>query len=122
MINPGRISSFAYERWFQSTVWDDSFWLAKAYWKRITLVALVGLGIGAAYARWHPQEYVSRATVRFIPPQVGQNYVTSNMAMQVEQRIFAVAQLVNSRLTATQLIEQFNLYSQKRLLYPIADL
>jgi tetratricopeptide (TPR) repeat protein len=122
MMNPGRIGSFAYDRWFQSTVWDDSVWLMGAYWKRIALIGLIGLGIAAAYVRWHPEEYVSHATVRFIPPQVGQSYVTSNMAMQVEQRIFAVTQLVNSRLTATQLIESFNLYPQKRLLYPIADL
>ncbi|MEO5923965.1 MAG: tetratricopeptide repeat protein [Bryobacteraceae bacterium] len=122
MLNPGRIGGFAYDRWFQHTAWDDTAWLAGAYWKRIAALALIGLAAGAAYARWHPEEYVSRATVRFIPPQVGQTYVASNMAMQVEQRIFAVTQLVNSRLTATQLIESFNLYPQKRLLYPIADL
>ena len=118
----GKYSNFDYQRWFQTTAWEDGRWLLAAYWKRIAVLTILGVAAGAGYTRWHPQEYVSRATVRFIPAQVGQNYVTSNVAMQVEQRIFAVTQLVNSRLTATQLIETFGLYPQKRRFYPGADL
>ncbi len=72
MLNPANFQLRLTTAGSKRTVWDDTVWLVSAYWKRITLVALVGLIVGAAYVRWHPEEYVSRATVRFIPPQVGE--------------------------------------------------
>jgi predicted Zn-dependent protease/uncharacterized protein involved in exopolysaccharide biosynthesis len=122
ILDFGSARGLTLDRWASSTMVQDAHWLLKAYWKRIVFLALTGLAIAYGYNRWSPQEYVSRAAVRFIPPQVSENYVASNVAMQVEQRIFAVSQLVNSRLTATQLIEAFDLYPQKRRFYPVADI
>ncbi len=118
----GQNRAFDVQRWMESTSLEDCQWMLRAYWKRILFCSLAGLALAAVYNRWSPQVYVSQATVRFIPPQVAPRYVTSNVAMQVEQRIFAVTQLVNSRLTATKLIETFNLYPQRRRFVTIADL
>jgi predicted Zn-dependent protease/uncharacterized protein involved in exopolysaccharide biosynthesis len=118
----GQNRAFDFQRWVETTSMEDCKWLLREYWKRILLLTLIGLGASVAYNRWSPEVYVSHAMVRFIPPQVSSDYVTSNVAMQVEQRIFAVSQLVKSRLTATKLIEAFNLYPQRRRFIPIADL
>ncbi len=122
ILGYGQHQKFNYERWLSTSLLDDGRWLLRAYWKRIALFTLLGLAAAVAYTRWNPPEFVSRATIRFIPPQVSENYVSTNVAMQVEQRIFAVSQLAHSRLTATQMIEAFNLYPQRRKLYPVADL
>ena len=118
----GQQQKFNYERWLSTSVFEDGRWLLGAFWKRIAFFTLLGLAAAVAYNLWNPEEYVSRATVRFIPPQVSETYVTSNVAMQVEQRIFAVTQLAHSRLIATQMIEALNLYPERRKIYPIADL
>lgn len=118
----GQNRAFDVQRWVETTSLEDCKWMLRAYWKRILFLTLIGFGASVAYNRWSPEVYVSHATVRFIPPQVASHYVTSNVAMQVEQRIFAVTQLVKSRLTATKLIEAFNLYPQRRRFIPIADL
>src|ERR1700737_146254 len=112
----------AYEGWAARTLQQDALWLLRTYWKRIVVFSLIGLSLAAVYSHWSPEEYLSRATVRFIPAQLSESYVASNVAMQVEQRIFAIDQLVDSRLTATQLIETFGLYPQKRRFYPVADI
>ena len=118
----GKNQKFEFERWLASSLIEDGPWLARAFWKRILFFTVMGVAAAVAYNHWSPQDYVSRATIRFIPPQVAETYVASNVAMQVEQRIFAVTQLASSRLTATQMIESFGLYPQRRRFYPIADL
>ncbi len=118
----GKSHKFNYERWLTSMMLEDGRWVAGTFWKRIVVFMLIGLGAAAAYNRWSPQEYVSRATVRFIPPRVADAYASSKESMQIEQRIFAVTQQATSRLTAAQMIESFGLYPQRRRFYPIADL
>ncbi|HVP00747.1 MAG TPA: tetratricopeptide repeat protein [Bryobacteraceae bacterium] len=118
----GRTHKFDYERWITNSMLEDGRWLVRAFWKRIALFACIGLGASAAYNHWSPQEYVSRATVRFIPPQVADAYASPKESMHIDQRIFAVTQQATSRLTAAQMIEVFGLYPQRRRFYPIADL
>jgi tetratricopeptide (TPR) repeat protein len=114
--------SFSIQRWVEAACLADLVWVLLTYWKRLVFFACLGLVAAFVYSKWSPQEYVSRATVRFIPAQVSESYVTSNVAMQVDQRIFAVIQMLRSRLTATQMIERFALYPQLRRFYPVADL
>lgn len=94
--------------------------LRKHYW-----IVLAGLLLGAlagtALIYWRPDQYASRAQIRFIPPQVAERYVTPNLSMQVEQRVYALTQLLRSRLTATRLIESFGLYPERRRFLPVAD-
>lgn len=113
---------FALNAWMEAAWLDDARWVVRHYWKRITFLTLLGLGLAVAYLHFNPDTYVSRAEVRFIPPQLADRYVHPNVAMQVDQRVFALAQLVGSRLTATKLIERFGLYPERRRFFPIADL
>ncbi len=113
---------FAIEQWIQVAWLDDTRWTMRHYWKRILFLTLLGLGISAIYLRWNPDTYLSKAEVRFIPPQLADRYVVPNVAMQVDQRVFALAQLVGSRLTATKIIERFGLYPERRRFLPVADL
>ncbi len=109
-------------QWLQISAASDSAWLIRHYYKRILFFGILGLLASVAWVQFNPDTYVSRAQVRFIPPQVAERYVTSNVAMQIDQRIFALTQLVNSRLTATKMIENFGLYSERRVFSTIADL
>lgn len=113
---------FALNDWMEISWLDDAVWTLRHYWKRIVFVTLLGFGASALYLQWNPDVYVSRAEVRFIPPQLADRYVTPNVAMQVDQRVFALAQLVGSRLTATKIIERFGLYPERRRFLPVADL
>ena len=101
---------------------SDALWLAKHYLRRILLWGVIGAALSAIFVYFYPDQYISRAQVRFIPPQVSERYVAPNMAMQVDQRIFALTQLVNSRLTGAKMIESFGLYPERRVLSTIADL
>jgi len=117
-----RAPRFTIERWMQGPVIHDLCWLGKRHWLLLALFGLAGLGAGAAFLHLYPDTFVSRAQVRFIPPQVNERYVMPNVAMQAEQRIFALTQILNSQLTASRMIETFGLYPEKRIFYPIADL
>ncbi len=101
---------------------SDMAWLLKQYYKRAIFCSLMGAALTWVLVYFFPDQYISRAQVRFIPPQVAEKYVTPNVAMQVDQRIFALTQLVNSRLTGTKMIESFGLYPERRMLSTIADL
>ncbi len=96
--------------------------LAKRFWWLPVVGCALALCVGVGVTHWQPDAYLSRAQVRFIPPQVAERYVTPNLSMQVEQRVFALAQLLRSRITATRIIEGFQLYPERRRFYTVADL
>ncbi len=108
--------------WFAISGASDSLWLVRHYLKRILLWGGIGAVLSAVVVYFYPDQYISHAQVRFIPPQVSEKYVAPNMAMQVDQRIFALTQLVNSRLTGTKMIESFGLYPERRAISTVADL
>ena len=122
MIPPKGLWSLNFSDWLATSAASDTTWLLNQYCKRIILWGLIGAGITFGVVHFLPDQYISRAQVRFIPPQVAEKYVTPNVAMQVDQRIFALTQLVNSRLTGTKMIESFGLYPERRILSTIADL
>ena len=111
-----------WELWLQYTWFDDCFAVARRRWIWILAGSFRGAVAAFAYLKWQPVTYVSYSQLRFIPPQISERYVPSNVAMQAEQRVFALSQLVGSRLTATKLIERFGLYPERRMLMPVADL
>ena len=113
---------FALSQWMEVAWLDDARWTLSHYWKRIVAFTLLGLAASALYLHWNPDTYLSKAEVRFIPPQLADRYVVPNVAMQVDQRVFALAQLVGSRLTASKIIERFGLYPERRRFLPVADL
>ena len=117
-----RSGRFTLERWLQGVALHDTRWLMRRHWRLLLCFTALGAGLGVGYFKLNPDTYVSRAQVRFIPPQVNERYVMPNVAMQAEQRIFALTQILNSRLTATRMIETFALYPERRMFYPVADL
>ena len=102
--------------------WRDARWFAGRYWKYIAASAFVGLAVGVVVSYFFPPAYLSEARVRFMPPQVAGRFVNPNLSMEVNQRLFALTQLLSSRLTATRMIESFNLYPERRRFQTVADL
>ena len=114
--------SLNFADWLAISGTSDALWLLRRYLKRIFLFGLLGIALSVVWVYFYPDQYISHAQVRFIPPQVPEKYVTPNMAMQVDQRIFALTQLVNSRLTGTKMIESFGLFPERRLISTVSDL
>ena len=89
--------SFNFGKWAETTVLSDLAWILQTYWKRMVFFCVIGLVGAYAYNRWNPESYISRATVRFIPPQVAESYVSTNIAMQVECIATGIADTKASR-------------------------
>jgi predicted Zn-dependent protease len=100
----------------------DLGWFLRRYWLIVTISAFAGIGLGWLWTHFSPVPYRSEAKVRFMPPQLAGRFVNPNFSMEVEQRLHALTQLASSRLTATRLIEAFQLYPEKRRFYTVADL
>jgi len=100
----------------------DAKWFLKRYWKWIAASGIVSALLGCVWAYYFPPQYVSRATVRFLPPQVAGRFVNPNFSMEVGQRTFALSQLLGSRLTAAKMIQTFSLYPERRRFQTVEDL
>ena len=101
---------------------EDYWWAIRTRWLLITICAIVGVTGAAVVVYFFPDRYASQAVVRFIPPQVAERFVQANEAMQAEQRVFAVSQVLGSTLTARKLIDSLGLYPELRRFMPVADL
>lgn len=100
----------------------DLRWFIRAYWKWIAACGAIGALLGGMWVYFFPPLYVSQAAIRFLPPQVAGRYVNPNFSMEVGQRVFALSQLLGSRLTASKLIQSQGLYPERRRLLPADDL
>lgn len=100
----------------------DLLWFLRRFWLLILGATALLLAAAAVYNHFNPPVYVSEARVRFMPPQVAGRFVNPNFSMEVEQRLFALGQLLNSRLTATKMIEAQKLYPELRAFQTVADL
>lgn len=100
----------------------DLRWFCKNHWKLFLAGAILGLAAGFAVTYFFPVRYHSEARVRFMPPQLAGRFVNPNFSMEVEQRLYALAQLLSSRLTATRMIDSFQLYPERRRFQTVADL
>lgn len=101
---------------------SDLKWFARKHWVWIVLSGILAALLGAVWAHYFPPLYVSQAAVRFLPPQVAGRFVNPNFSMEVGQRMFALSQLLSSRLTAAKLIETFSLYPERRRFQTVEDL
>jgi len=109
-------------RRFEISDWRDARWFLKRYWPLVVCFGLIGGAAGGAWIYFSPPAFVSEAKVRFLPPQVPGRFVDPNFAMQVEQRLYALSQMLSSRLSATRMIETYQLYPERRRFQTIADL
>jgi len=100
----------------------DLKWFLKRHWMFLAIGAVLGAGAGFVYTYFFPARFHSEAKVRFMPPQLAGRFVNPNFSMEVEQRLFALTQLLSSRLTASRLIDTFQLYPERRRFQTVTDL
>ena len=100
----------------------DLRWFCKNHWKLFLAGGILGLAAGFVVTYFYPVRYRSEARVRFMPPQLAGRFVNPNFSMEVEQRLYALSQLLSSRLTATRMIDSFQLYPERRRFQTVADL
>jgi succinoglycan biosynthesis transport protein ExoP len=68
-----------------------------------------------------PNTYVSRATLRVVPPQVPESYVPANVSMDIQGRISSLAQTILDRATLTNIINTEGLYKKELARLPLDD-
>jgi len=100
----------------------DVRWFLRKHWFFLAAGAVFGAGLGFAWTYFFPSNFRSEAKVRFMPPQLAGKFVNPNFSMAVEQRLFALSQLLASRLTASRMIDSFRLYPERRRFQTVADL
>ena len=91
-------------------------------WKLAVLTTLLGFAAAYGFCWVFPDTYVSYAQLLFLPPQVSERYVETNVSLQADQRVGALTQTIGSQATAGKLIQQFDLYPRLRRWWPVADL
>jgi len=69
-----------------------------------------------------PDTYISRATIRVVPPQVPENLVPANVNMDIQGRVNALAQTILNRATLTNIINTQGLYKKERERLPLDDI
>lgn len=83
---------------------------------------LAGLVLAVVIAFLWPDTYVSTSVIRVVPPQVPANFVPTNVATQMSERINSMAQTILSRGTLTSIIETYGLYPRQRNSLPLEDI
>ena len=91
-------------------------------WKLSILMAAVGFGVAFGACWLYPDTYISYAQLLFLPPQVSEKFVESNVSLHADQRVAALTQMIGSHLTAGKIIQEFGLYPRLRRWWPVADL
>jgi len=70
-----------------------------------------GLVVAVVVAYLWPDTYISRATIRVVPPQVPEKLVPSQTTMEMTARVHEIAQTVMSRSTLAEIVRTKKLYS-----------
>jgi polysaccharide chain length determinant protein (PEP-CTERM system associated) len=83
--------------------------------------AFAGLVISFIVAFLWPDTYVSKATIKVAPPMIPERYVPNNVTQEMNQRINAMLQNVESRATLTNIIQTHQLYQRERKRLPMED-
>ncbi len=69
-----------------------------------------------------PDTYISRATIRVVPPQVPENLVAANVNIDIQGRVNSLAQTILNRATLTNIINTQGLYKKERERLPLDDI
>jgi polysaccharide chain length determinant protein (PEP-CTERM system associated) len=80
----------------------------------ILIPAVVVAVIGCAIAYRLPDEYRSEARILVVPQRVPESYVRSTVTTKLEDRLRSINQLVRTRSKLERIIEDFNLYAERR--------
>jgi polysaccharide chain length determinant protein (PEP-CTERM system associated) len=83
--------------------------------------AFLGLVAGVVTAFLWPDTYLASGQMRVVPPRVPSRLVASNMSEEMSQRVNAIYQGIVSRTNLSNLIQNHNLYPDKRKRLPMED-
>ena len=86
-------------------------------WRRkwlilIPTVVIATVAIGVTYSL--PDQYRSETAILVVPQRVPENYVRSTVTTKIEDRLRSINQQVRSRTKLERIIEDFNLYADRR--------
>ena len=110
------------QNWAESYRVSDFVRASARRWKLALLTTLAGLAATFAWCWVFPDTYVSYSQLLFLPPQVSEKFVESNISLQADQRVSALTQMIGSHVTAGKIIQEFGLYPRLRRWWPVADL
>lgn len=83
--------------------------------------AFLGLVAGVVVAFLWPDTYLASGQMRVVPPRVPSRLVASNMSEEMSQRVNSIYQGIVSRTNLSNLIQNHNLYPDKRKRLPMED-
>ena len=110
------------QNWAESYRVADYVRASARRWKLAVLATLAGLAATFGWCWVFPDTYVSYSQLLFLPPQVSEKFVESNISLQADQRVSALTQMIGSHVTAGKIIQEFGLYPRLRRWWPVADL
>lgn len=108
--------------WTEAYRVSDYLRAAGRRWKMAILTTLAGLSAAYGWCWLMPDTYVSYAQLLFMPPQVSEKFVETNISLHADQRVTALTQMIGSHVTAGKMIQEFGLYPRLRRWWPVADL
>ena len=88
-------------------VWQRKWWIVVP-----TVLAAVVTAVMANY--FQPVRYQATTTILVVPQRVSENYVRSSVTTNIGDRLRAINQQVRSRTRLERIIEDFNLYPERR--------
>src|SRR6185437_3196532 len=80
-----------------------------------------GLVAAVVIAFLWPDTYISSASIRIVPPQIPESLVPTNINLDMQGRVNAMAQVILSRATLTNIITTMQLYPKERSRMPLDD-
>ena len=101
---------------------EDYLEMARRHKAWILGPAFLGLVVAVVVAMLWPDTYVASAILRVTPPLVPERLVPTNMNMEMSQRITAMSQKVLSRTVVMSIINNNNLFPNRRNTVPMEDL
>jgi succinoglycan biosynthesis transport protein ExoP len=90
-----------------NTVWHRKWWILVP-----TVLAAAVTSVVSYY--FLPPRYRSEATILVVAQRVPEEYVRSSVTAKLDERLRAINQQVRSRVRLERIIEELNLYSERR--------
>src|SRR5688572_6009699 len=90
-----------------ATMWQRKWWIVVP-----TVLAAVVTGVTADH--FQPVRYRAQTVILVVPQRVSENYVRASVATKIEDWLRTINQQVRSRTRLERIIEDFNLYPERR--------
>lgn len=108
--------------WYEAYRVSDFVRASARRWKLAVITGALGVTAAAGFCWLYPDTYMSYAQLLFLPPQVSEKFVESNVSLHADQRVAALTQMIGNHATAGRIIQEYGLYPRLRRWWPVADL